>query len=115
GPTAPPAHAAAGIELSLDGTSWSAVLDRPVFPTDEVIVPGTTLDGTFFVRNATTAPAWVRVGVAQLLVTSLDLAISMNLTTVGTTTDSASGSTSRLSAGDIVCNDVLVRPTPVPP
>lgn len=112
---AAPASADEELQLSLNGTTWLTTLNSPVFPAGVSLVPGSTLDGTFFVRNASTSPAWVRVGVAELVVTSQELALSMNMTTIGTTSDNASGSTSRLSAGDIVCNDFLARSTPLPP
>jgi len=109
-----PAAAAGELQLSLDGTSWSSTLGAPVFRGGDALVPGSSIDGALFVRNATAEPAWVRVGVSGLTVTSAEFAVSMSLTTIGTTTDNASGSTSRLSAGDILCNDFLRRSAPIP-
>ncbi|OJX62943.1 MAG: hypothetical protein BGO95_11015 [Micrococcales bacterium 73-13] len=111
---AAPASAAGELELSLDGRTWSTSLNSGIFPPGQTLVPGSTLDGTFFVRNATAGPAWIRIGVSELTVTSPDLAVAMSLSTVGTTSDAASGSTSRLNGEDIVCNDFLVRSTPLP-
>jgi hypothetical protein len=111
---AAPASADDALQLSLDGRHWSTMLTDTVFPRGSTLIPGSSLDGTFFIRNASGGPAWVRVGVSSLTVTSPELAIGMNLTTIGTTSDSASGTTSRLSAGDIVCTDILARATPLP-
>ena len=105
----PPAEAADGLQLSLDGQTWSANLGASVFPRGVSLVPGSSINGTFYVKNATASPAWVRVGVSHLVVTSADLALSMNMTTVGTTSDSASGATSRLNADDMVCTLSLIH------
>ena len=104
-----------GVELSLNGVSWGSSLSGSVFPAGQSLVPGSRLDGTFFVRNGTNEAAWVRVGVANLTVTSMDFALAMNLSTVGTTNDGASGSSSKVGADDIVCSDFLERDTPIPP
>jgi len=103
-----------GVELSLDGASWGSSISGSVFPAGQSLVPGSRIHGTFFVRNATDEPAWVRVGVSDLTVTSMDFALAMNMSTVGTTTDGASGSSSKVGADDIVCSDFLNRATPLP-
>ncbi|HWL01417.1 MAG TPA: hypothetical protein VNQ52_03485, partial [Microbacteriaceae bacterium] len=112
---AAPANAVTGgIELSLNGVNWGSSLQGSVFPAGQSLVPGSRIHGTFFVRNATDEPAWVRVGVSDLTVTSMDFALAMNMSTVGTTTDGASGSSSKVGADDIVCSDFLNRATPLP-
>jgi len=112
---APPANAVTGgIELSLNGISWGSSLSGSVFPSGQSLVPGSRLEGTFYIRNATNEAAWVRVGVANMTVTSMDFALAMNLSTVGTTNDGASGSSSKAGADGIVCSDLLNRDTPLP-
>jgi len=115
-PATSSAHAVTGgVELSLDGTSWSTSLNGSVFAAGQSLVPGSRIAGTFYVRNGTNEPAWVRVGVSDMTVTSMDFALAMNLSTVGTTADGASGSSSKVGANDIVCSDFLERDTPLPP
>lgn len=114
GAAAPAQAVVGGLELSADGVSWGSSLSTPVFPAGQALVPGSRINGTFFVRNATDQAAWLRVGVSDLTVTSLDFAVAMNLSAVGTTADGASGSSSKVGAADIVCSDLLGRDTPLP-
>ncbi|HWL01781.1 MAG TPA: hypothetical protein VNQ52_05335 [Microbacteriaceae bacterium] len=115
GAAAPAQAVTGGVELSLNGVSWSSSLNGSVFPAGQSLVPGSRISGTFFVRNGTNEAAWVRVGVSNMTVTSMDFALAMNLSTVGTTNDGASGSSSKVGADDIVCSDFLNRDTPLAP
>jgi len=114
GGAATPANAADELQLSNDGSTWSSTLGSDVFAQSRSLIPGSTVDGTFFVRNATTSPAWIRVGVSELTVTSEDLALSLRLSAAGSTGSGPGAATSLTGAG-IVCSDFLVRSTPVPP
>lgn len=111
---AAPARAETALLFSFDGVSWSPSLRGSVFPTDQVLVPGDSIRGTFFVRNATSESRWIRVGLSQLIVTHEDLADSMEFTAVGSTFNGASGGTSTLGADGLVCTDLLDRTSPLP-
>lgn len=115
GLAAPAQAVTGGVELSLNGVNWGSSLNGSVFPAGQSLAPGSRISGTFFVRNGTNEAAWLRVGVSNLTVTSMDFALAMNLSTVGTTSDGASGSSSKVGADDIVCSDFLNRDTPLAP
>jgi len=115
GVAAPAQAVTGGLELSLDGVTWGPAFSGSVFSTGEALVPGSRINGTFYARNGTDQPAWMRVGVSNLRVTSMEFALAMNLSTVGTTSDGASGSSSKVGADDMVCSDFLNRDTPLPP
>ena len=59
------AHAADPLELSLDGTAWSAVLPSRLFASPAVIVPGDVVSADLWVRNSSGDPARVDLVVAE--------------------------------------------------
>lgn len=113
-----PAHAAAidegPLQFSSDGKTWTQILSAPIYSPDTKLIPGSETTGTFYVRNNSAEPAWLRVGLSKLTVSSLDFAIAMNMTTVATTPGGAAGSTQNLGAGP-VCFDFLELPQPISP
>lgn len=115
-PAAPASAASSGdVLLSVDGASWSTSLDADVFQTAGALVPGDVVRGTFYVKNGRDSPAYLRLGLSALTVTSWDLAQALNLTTIGTTSDGASGSAASFAGPDVVCTDLLHRADPIQP
>ncbi|WP_456846327.1 hypothetical protein [Cellulomonas sp. P5_C6] len=79
------AQAADPLELSLDGTSWSATLPGMLFASPSVVVPGDVISSALWVRNATGDPARVDLEVADDLgVTPGTLAGDLSLSIDGT-------------------------------
>src|SRR5690606_8982626 len=78
-----PAEAARddAVQVSLDGRHWADRLPDSIFPTGDRVVPGDTLDGTFYVRNGADEPLWLRVGLSELYVEREDLAIALQIAT----------------------------------
>ncbi|GEL96746.1 hypothetical protein [Cellulomonas terrae] len=60
-----PAYAADPLEVSLDGTTWTASLPTRLFPSPGVIVPGDVLTSVLWVRNGSGDPARVDLEVAD--------------------------------------------------
>lgn len=86
------AQATDPLQLSLDGTSWSASLPGMLFASPSVVVPGDVISSALWVRNATGDPARVDLEVADDLgVTPGTLAGDLSLSIDGTP---ASGGTS---------------------
>src|SRR5699024_7111478 len=102
-PSAPAAHAASGdILISRDGVTWSNTLSTDIFDTSRMLVPGDTLEGSFYVKNAHSFPAYLRVGLSALSVTNWELANALSLTTIGTGPRGASGSAAAFSGSGVV-------------
>ncbi|WP_421743494.1 hypothetical protein [Cellulomonas sp.] len=59
------AHAVDRLELSLDGTSWSASLPGRLFSSPAAVVPGDVLSSALWVRNSSGDPARVDLEVAD--------------------------------------------------
>ena len=59
------AHAADPLEVSLDGSTWSAALPAHLFPSPAVIVPGDVVAATLWVRNGSGDRARVDLEVAD--------------------------------------------------
>lgn len=79
------AQAADPLQLSLDGTSWSATLPGALFASPRAIVPGDVITSALWVRNASSDPARVDLEVADDLgVTPGTFAGDLSLTIDGT-------------------------------
>ncbi len=53
------------IELSLDGRSWASTLGGPLFGEAPVLVPLDSVNGSFYVRNASNVPAAASIEVVR--------------------------------------------------
>ncbi|NYG99043.1 hypothetical protein FJ656_01840 [Schumannella luteola] len=85
-----PAYAeSSGIELSTDGTYFARTLTTPLFDPSAAMIPGSSQSNSFWVRNASGAPAYLRVSIANVHSTDVDLA---NALTVSASTSGDSGS-----------------------
>lgn len=60
-----PALAVDRLELSLDGTSWSAALPGMLFSSPAAVVPGDVISSALWVRNSSGDPARVDLDVAD--------------------------------------------------
>jgi len=112
---APAAAAGHDILLSQDGTTWTTSLSRNVFDTSRMMVPGDSLQGSFYVKNDRDVPAYLRVGLSALSVTDWTLAQALSLTTIGTGPSGASGTAAGFAGPGVVCSDLLQREDPLPP
>lgn len=63
--TAVPAQAADQLELSADGTHWSATLPDQVFRAPQLVVPGDAIASELWVRNGSDSPTRVQLTVAD--------------------------------------------------
>ncbi len=64
--TASAASAAGIVQLSDDGSSWSSALGSPLFSSAPELVPMSNATATFWVRNASPDPAYLRLTVDNL-------------------------------------------------
>ncbi|TPW75462.1 hypothetical protein [Schumannella soli] len=77
---ASPAHAdSSGIELSADGTYFARTLTAPLFDPSAAMIPGGSQARDFWVRNASGAPAYLRVSIADVHSTDADLADALTV------------------------------------
>lgn len=65
---ASPARAASALQLSSDGVNFSSSFEGNVFQADGRVVPGDALHGRFWVRNAGSSAAYLRVGLADMTI-----------------------------------------------
>ncbi|TPW70032.1 hypothetical protein [Schumannella sp. 10F1B-5-1] len=92
---ASPAQAASsGVQLSDDGVHFSSTLSRPLFDPSTVMIPRSSQSGDFWVRNASGAPAYLRVSIANVQSTDADLSEAL---TVSASTSGDAGSKVALS------------------
>ena len=67
------------LQLSRDGISWNGALDGAVFETSGALVPGSIDDAALWVRNTGDAEAHMRVSIAWMETSTIELAQSMTL------------------------------------
>jgi hypothetical protein len=75
---AAPAAAADATEVSLDGVSYSTAGSGTVFTAVAAMVPGDRQDATFFIRNTSERPAFVRIVLSDVRYTDLDYANALS-------------------------------------
>jgi hypothetical protein len=77
---ASPAHAeSSGIELSTDGVFFARTLSTPLFDPAAALIPGGSQGRDFWVRNASAAPAYLRVSIADVRASDADLAAALTI------------------------------------
>ncbi len=91
------AAATPGVELSSDGRVFAGSLSSSVFDPSAVLVPRAGIDGEFWVRNGTDAPAFLRVALAGAWASEAAYAQAL---TVTASTPGWPGSPVPLSAAD---------------
>ena len=67
------------VQLSRDGVSWNGALDGAVFQTSGALVPGSIEDAVLWVRNTGAGDARMRVSIAWMETSTIELARSMTL------------------------------------
>jgi hypothetical protein len=67
------------LQLSRDGVSWNGALDGAVFETSGALVPGSVEDAALWVRNTGGDEAHMRVSIAWMETSTVELARSMTL------------------------------------
>jgi len=65
--TSPAAAATPVVELSSDGTNFSSVYSGTLFPSTALMVPQSATSATFWVRNTSVEPAFLRVSIANVV------------------------------------------------
>lgn len=78
GAAAPPASAS-GLEVSLDGSTWSRTLPAALFDELPVLVPGDSVTRTLHVRNASSTDALLRLDAVDVSIDNPRFAESLRL------------------------------------
>ena len=106
---AAPAHAATGIEVSLDGIHFGTTLPAGLFDGIGRMVPMDSETATFWVRNTSATDAALRVSLQDMVVSSPALAASIELTSWDSGTAAANSATlNTLAACDVIVPEQIV-------
>ncbi|GMA29619.1 hypothetical protein [Arenivirga flava] len=68
-----------GLELSLDGTTWSTTIPEALFDELPVLVPGDTVTRELMVRNTTGTDALLRIDAVEVRIDNPDFARSLHI------------------------------------
>ncbi|AWB89585.1 hypothetical protein [Homoserinimonas hongtaonis] len=97
GPAVSATAAPGGLEVSRDGVSYSSALTGSLLTDIASMVPGDSQQGTFYVRNSSSTPGFLRIVLTDVTYSDLDLA---NALTVVATAGGANGAVTPISLAD---------------